>query len=165
MQLPAILRDHRYSSTRKKSPFFTGIGNIQTMVKGCNSVHIAWEISEARLRMIAAYLPPGTREIAKGLRVFDAVEFFREGRIPAPYLDVPVTGDERDCTLRNLPAGRMYLVDFGLFHDRKFCPILRSDTFWLPDTGRSGEGAEASSKRASTCRYSLPYKEHPVLLA
>ncbi|USG67601.1 DUF4912 domain-containing protein [Brevibacillus ruminantium] len=150
----------------KESPCSFVTGKITTTVISSDAFIVNWRISEARLRMVASYLPADADPIRSGLRIYDATDYFAQGTEPLPCLDVTLTVEEQEVVVESLCPGRTYLVDFGLFHGRQFCPILRSDFLVLPRDGkRTGAEERVSSRRASRCRNSLPYQEHPVLLA
>jgi hypothetical protein len=119
-------------SDSQESPCPFGHNRILTAVKRPDAFCVKWEIGAARLRMIASYLQADEQEVAQGLRVYDATNLRINGKPPHPIREICVQADTRETVVDRLRPGGTYLVDFGLFHDRRFCPVLRSEPVTMP---------------------------------
>ncbi|WP_255298408.1 DUF4912 domain-containing protein [Brevibacillus dissolubilis] len=119
---------------------FYGDSVCKAMPQGPTVLYAYWEITWARMRMVASYLQADYRYIQKGLRIYDVTDLYFDGANAHWHKDVIVHSDARSWFVPQMQPGRTYIVDFGLFHEGKFCPILRSQPVATPRNTPAGWG-------------------------
>ncbi|WP_425341214.1 DUF4912 domain-containing protein [Brevibacillus borstelensis] len=120
------------NSDSQESPFPFGHNRVLASVQRPDALYVRWDISTVRLRMIASYLSADEREVTPGLRIYDAAKLRSNGEPHDSVREMYIQDDDRDILVEHLCPGGTYLVDFGLFHHRRFCPVLRSEPVTLP---------------------------------
>ncbi|MDR7318614.1 DUF4912 domain-containing protein [Brevibacillus nitrificans] len=105
---------------------------VKVMAQGPTVLFVYWEITWPRMRMVASYLQADYRHIQKGLRIYDVTDRIFTGQNAHFIQDVYVREDAQSWYVRDVNPGRTYLVDFGLYHHGRFCPILRSEPVETP---------------------------------
>lgn len=113
-------------------PAFYGRDVVKVMAQGPTVLFVYWEITWPRMRMVASYLQSDYRQIQKGLRIYDVTERIFDGHNAHSTRDVHVLEDSHSWYVREVQPGRTYIVDFGLFEQGRFCPILRSEPVETP---------------------------------
>jgi hypothetical protein len=113
-------------------PSFYARDVVKVMVQSPAVLYVYWEITWPRMRMVASYLQADYRQIHKGLRLYDVTDRLFDGANAHGYRDVPVHAEACSWYIRDVEPGRTYIVDFGLFHEGRFCPILRSEPVATP---------------------------------
>jgi len=113
-------------------PAFYGRDVVKAMAQGPAVLFVYWEITWPRMRMVASYLQADYRQIQKGLRVYDVTDRIFTGQNAHSVRDVFVHEDAHSWYVRDVAPGRTYLVDFGLYEQGRFCPILRSEPVETP---------------------------------
>lgn len=76
--------------------------------------------------MVASYLEADERAIKQGLRLYDATDSLYRQTIR----DFVINESSAGCNVQEIPEiveNRIYIVDYGFFHQDKFYPILRSE--------------------------------------
>jgi hypothetical protein len=121
-------------------PSFYARDVVKLMVQGPTVLYVYWEITWPRMRMVASYFQADYRQIHKGLRLYDVTDRLFDGTNAHHYRDVPVSEEASSWYIRDVEPGRTYIVDFGLFHDGRFCPILRSDPAATPRNRQAAWG-------------------------
>jgi hypothetical protein len=133
-------------------PSFYAKDKVKVMVQGPTILYVYWEITWPRMRMVASYLQADTREIEKGLRLYDVTDRFFDGANAHSYLDIKVTEEASSWYINGVQPGRTYIADFGLFHEDRFCPILRSEPAATP-RNRKAEWGEPLVEPVTDTRY------------
>ncbi|MFY0545309.1 DUF4912 domain-containing protein [Brevibacillus sp. H7] len=136
----------------RKLPSFYARDRMKLMVQGPSVLYVYWEITWARMRMVASYLQADYRQIQKGIRLYDVTDRLFDGANAHHYRDVTVSDEASSWYIYDVQPGRTYIVDFGLFHDGRFCPILRSEPAATPRNQRAGWG-EPLIEPAGDTRY------------
>ncbi len=95
-------------------------------------MQVSWELSWTRLAMVASYLHADQQEVQKMIRLYDVTGIMFTGSNAHSWVDIPVTGEANDCFIPNVQPNRSYIAEFGLFHEDRFCPILRSEAVSPP---------------------------------
>ncbi len=113
-------------------PDFYGENRIKLMPQSPTVLHAYWEITWPRMRMVASYLHTDFRSLQKGLRLYDVTDRFFDGANAHGWRDIIVSDQARSWYITHVQPGRTYIADFGLFHDGRFCPILRSQPTATP---------------------------------
>jgi hypothetical protein len=113
-------------------PSFYARDVVKIMVQSPTVLYVYWEITWPRMRMVASYLQADYRQIHKGLRLYDVTDRLFDGANAHCYRDVLVTAEACSWYIRDVEPGRTYIADFGLFHEGRFCPILRSEPVATP---------------------------------
>ncbi|MFD2371110.1 DUF4912 domain-containing protein [Brevibacillus sp. GCM10020057] len=113
-------------------PDFYGRDLVKVMAQGPTVLFVYWEITWPRMRMVASYLQADYRQIQKGLRIYDVTDRIFNGQNAHGVRDVLVHEDAHSWYVRDVAPGRTYLVDFGLYEQGRFCPILRSEPVETP---------------------------------
>jgi len=133
-------------------PSFYAKDKIKLMVQGPTVLYIYWEITWPRLRMVASYLQADTRDIEKGIRLYDVTDRLFDGANAHSVQDVRVSPEASSWYIRDVQPGRTYIADFGLFHDGRFCPILRSEPVATP-RNRKADWGEPLVEPVTDIRY------------
>jgi hypothetical protein len=115
-----------------KLPSFYARDLIKLMAQGPTVLFAYWEITWPRMRMIASYFQADYQTIHKGIRLYDVTDRYFDGANAHSYRDVDLPDEASSWYIREVEAGRTYIVDFGLFHQGRFCPILRSEPAATP---------------------------------
>nr|WP_241254413.1 DUF4912 domain-containing protein [Brevibacillus sp. SYP-B805] len=113
-------------------PDFYGENVIRLMVQSPTVLYVYWEITWPRMRMVASYLQTDYREVQKGIRLYDVTDRYFDGGNAHGWRDFLVGEDAHSWYLPEVQPGRTYIADFGLFHQGRFCPILRSEPAATP---------------------------------
>lgn len=121
-------------------PGFYGRDLVKVMVQGPTVLFVYWEITWPRMRMIASYLQTDYRQIQKGLRVYDVTERLFDGKNAHSFRDVLVNEEAHSWYVKEVEPGRTYIIDFGLYEQNRFCPILRSEAVMTPRRTKAGWG-------------------------
>lgn len=95
-------------------------------------LQVSWELAWTRLVMVASYLRAEQEEVQKVVRLYDVTGIMFTGSNAHSWVDIPITGEANDCFIPNVQPNRSYIADFGLFHQNRFCPILRSEAVSTP---------------------------------
>jgi len=95
-------------------------------------LHVSWELTWSRLVMVASYLRAEQQELEKGIRLYDVTGISFNGNNARSWVDIRIEGDTNDCFIPNVQPNCSYVADFGLFHEERFYPILRSETVSTP---------------------------------
>ncbi len=101
-------------------------------LSGPSMLHVCWELTWSRLVMVASYLHAEQQELEKGLRLYDVTGISFNGNNARSWVDIRIKGEANDCFIPNVQPNCTYLADFGLFHEDRFYPILRSETVTTP---------------------------------
>lgn len=116
-----------------KLPSFYGDNVIKLNPQGPTVLFAYWEITWSRMRMVASYLQTDYRFIRKGIRLYDVTDRYFNGANAHTYQDIVIHEEGvASWYIRNCQPGRTYIADFGLFHEGRFCPILRSEPVATP---------------------------------
>jgi hypothetical protein len=113
-------------------PDYYGENVIRLMVQSPAVLYVYWEITWPRMRMVASYLQTDYRDVQKGIRLYDVTDRYFDGGNAHGWRDILVGEDARSWYIPNVQPGRTYIADFGLFHEGRFCPILRSEPAATP---------------------------------
>jgi|GEM_PF-643386 len=105
---------------------FYGENVVKLMPQSPTILFAYWEITWNRMRMVASYLKTDYRDIQKGLRVYDVTDRYFDGANAHSHTDIIVHPEATSWYITNVQPGRTYIADFGLYHEGRFCPILRS---------------------------------------
>ena len=134
-----------------KLPSFYGDNVIKLLPQGPSVLFAYWEITWPRMRMVATYLQTDYRMIRKGIRLYDVTDRYFNGANAHSYRDI-VVHDEGASSLyiHDCQPGRTYIADFGLFHEGRFCPILRSEPIITPRNRQAPWGDPLISPVAAT---------------
>ncbi len=145
-----VANDHDHTSALQQSkrrqesdwrlPAFYGRDLLKVMAQGPTVLFVYWEITWPRMRMVASYLQSDYRHIQKGLRIYDVTDRIFDGHNAHRVQDVFVHEDASSWYVRDIPPGRTYLVDFGLYEQGRFCPILRSEPVETPRNTKAAWG-------------------------
>ncbi len=135
-----------------KLPSFYGRDKMKLMVQSPSVLYVYWEITWPRMRMVASYLQADYRQIQKGIRVYDVTDRLFDGANAHSHRDVKVTEEASSWYIHDVQPGRTYIADFGLFHEGRFCPILRSEPAATPRSQQAGWG-EPLVEPAGDTRY------------
>lgn len=102
---------------------------IQVMLvfqRSAANLYVRWKMSPTRMRMVASYLEADERAVKQGLRLYDATDSLYRQTIR----DFIIHESAAVCNAQEIPElqeGRIYIVDYGFFHQETFYPILRSE--------------------------------------
>lgn len=110
---------------------------------------VAWNLTRARMVMVASYLGADQQELKRGVRLYDVTGISFTGSNANNWVDVMVEGEETTCFIPNIRAGCSYLAEFGLFHEERFYPILRSEEVLVSDKHLFRPDAEFSGEYGS----------------
>ncbi|MED1782200.1 DUF4912 domain-containing protein [Brevibacillus fortis] len=121
-------------------PVFYGRDIVKVMVQSPTTLLVYWEITWPRMRMIASYLQADYRHIQKGLRLYDVTERYFDGKNAHFVRDVLVHEEAHSWYVKDIDPGRTYIVDFGLYEQNRFCPILRSEAVVTPRNSKADWG-------------------------
>ncbi|KQL44171.1 hypothetical protein AN963_22355 [Brevibacillus choshinensis] len=113
-------------------PAFYGRDLVKVMAQGPSVLFVYWEITWPRMRMVASYMQADYRHIQKCLRIYDVTDRIFDGHNAHSVQDVLVQEDAPSWYVRDVRPGRTYLVDFGLYEQGRYCPILRSEPVETP---------------------------------
>lgn len=111
---------------------FYGRDLIKAMAQGPTVLFVYWEITWPRMRMVASYLQSDYRQIQKGLRLYDVTDRLFDGHNAHWHRDLYMQEEANGWYVNELQPDRTYIVDFGLFDQNRFCPILRSEPVATP---------------------------------
>lgn len=102
---------------------------IQVMLvfqRSVANLYVRWKMSQTRMRMIVSYLEADERAIKQGLRLYDATDSLYRQTIRDFVIHDSATGYNTQ-DIPGILEGRIYIVDYGFFHQDTFYPILRSE--------------------------------------
>lgn len=105
---------------------------IKAMAQGPTVLFVYWEITWPRMRMVASYLQSDYRQIQKGIRIYDVTDRLFDGHNAHWHRDFKIQEEANGWYVNDLQPDRTYIVDFGLFDQNRFCPILRSESVVTP---------------------------------
>ncbi|MGC5325645.1 DUF4912 domain-containing protein [Brevibacillus sp. SYSU BS000544] len=137
-------------NTTWKLPSFYGENVIKLMPQGPTVLLAYWEITWPRMRMVANYLQTDYRFIRRGIRLYDVTDRYFNGGNSNDYRDVIVNDEVSSWYIQHVKPGRTYMADFGLFHEDRFCPILRSEPIATPRNEMAPWGDPIVSPAADT---------------
>lgn len=106
---------------------------IQVMLvysRSAANLYVRWKMSQARMRMVASYLGADERVIRQGLRLYDATDAAYRQTIR----DFPIAESNDSVStheILEIEEGRIYIVDYGLFAQGRFYPVMRSEPITL----------------------------------
>lgn len=115
-----------------KLPSFYARDLVKLMVQSPDVLFVYWEITWPRMRMVASYFQSDYQAIQKGIRLYDVTDRYFNGANAHAYRDIYVHEEASSWYIRGVQPGRTYIADFGLFHEDRFCPILRSEPVATP---------------------------------
>lgn len=121
-------------------PAFYGRDIVKVMAQGPTVLFVYWEITWPRMRMVASYLQADYRHIQKGLRLYDVTERYFDGKNAHSFRDVLVQEEAHSWYVQDVVPGRTYIVDFGLYEENRFCPIIRSEPIVTPRQSKASWG-------------------------
>jgi hypothetical protein len=113
-------------------PTFYGENVIRLMIQKPTVLHVYWEITWPRMRMVASYLQTDYRDVQKGIRLYDVTDRFFNGANAHSWRDILVSDDAHSWYIPDVQPGRTYIADFALYHEGRCCPILRSKPVATP---------------------------------
>ncbi|RNB91177.1 DUF4912 domain-containing protein [Brevibacillus fluminis] len=103
--------------------------HIQAMLvyqRAAATLYVRWKMSQTRMRMVASYLEADERCIKQGLRLYDATDSLDRQTIRDFMINESSAGANAK-EISEIVENRIYIVDYGFFHQDKFYPILRSE--------------------------------------
>ena len=121
-------------------PAFYGRDLVKVMAQGPSVLFVYWEITWPRMRMVASYMQVDFRYIQKGLRIYDVTDRLFDGKNAHDLKDVLVSEEAHSWYVNDVAPGRTYIVDFGLYEQGRFCPILRSEPIVTPRNSKAAWG-------------------------
>ncbi|MGD8190064.1 DUF4912 domain-containing protein [Brevibacillus ginsengisoli] len=134
-----------------KLPSFYGDNMIKLIPQGPTVLFAYWEITWSRMRMVATYLQTDYRMIRKGIRLYDVTDRYFNGANAHTYRDIFVQEEGASSWyIHDCQPGRTYIADFGLFHEGRFCPILRSEPIVTPRDRQAPWGDSLVSSAATS---------------
>lgn len=125
-------QEDRSKAHHWKLPSFYGDNLVKLLSQGPTVLFAYWEITWPRMRMVASYLQTDYRYIRKGIRLYDVTDRYFNGANAHTYRDIIVDDQASSWYIPDCQPGRTYIADFGLYHENRFCPILRSEPIATP---------------------------------
>lgn len=136
--------DAMYDSGKKERewqlPSFYARDLVKLMVQSPEVLFVYWEITWPRMRMVASYLQSDYHTIQKGIRLYDVTDRYFDGANAHSHRDIYLQEQASSWYIRGVQPGRTYIADFGLFHEDRFCPILRSEPVATPRNQQASWG-------------------------
>ncbi|MFM1650578.1 DUF4912 domain-containing protein [Brevibacillus sp. B_LB10_24] len=124
------MKERTYSY--RKWPSFHGENVIECLSHSPTVLYIRWDIARPRIRMVASYLQADSALIKKGIRLYDVTGRCFDGASVHSSRDIIVDQEASSWYIPDVVPGHTYIVDLGLFHGERFCPILRSEPAATP---------------------------------
>ncbi|GAB7387640.1 hypothetical protein BSNK01_14770 [Bacillaceae bacterium] len=127
-------------------PRYYGENRIHLMVVSPTSLYAYWEVTWPRMRMTAEYLQADYAALPKGLRLYDVSDIYFNGHNAHWYQDIFVHHEADDWWIDPIQPGREYIVDYGVHHNGRFLPLLRSPVASVPHAAKGG-----AKRKCSVC--------------
>jgi len=100
---------------------------IVAMPAGEHSIYTYWEVTWSRMNHVAQFAEKDFRELQKVLRVFDVTDIIFDGSNAHSHRDIWINNEADNWYIHDLPAGRNYVVDYGVYAQTGFVSLMRSN--------------------------------------
>lgn len=125
-------------SKEERWPRTHGEDALFALPKNPHTLYVYWELRLELIGLVQAHFGRRWSDLPKALRVFDVTGVWFDGTNAGGWLDVPVRGDADNWYAGDLPDGRDYVLDWGVYTDQgRFTPLLRSNCVHLPRSSAS----------------------------
>jgi hypothetical protein len=108
-------------------PQFYSEDIIHLMLVSPHTLYTYWEITWPKMELFAEYLQVDYRFLQQGLRLYDVTDIYFNGDNAHSYTDFFIDKVADHWHITNIESNRNYVIDFGVHHNWRFIPIVRSN--------------------------------------